>query len=227
MSATAPSEHASYKPRKVKVWHWLILFILGGLILSPPLFVVQPSEMAGVRRLGKIITPTPLPPGYYWKIPWLDNADSLQVSLTTFQVNDLPIYTIDNQWISVSIGISFTVPKSSVFKLLYQVGRSGNFDIDQNIRPVISESTMLVFSHHPAERLPHEREQVVDELQTQLNAALTRIFGLNIVDVQISHITYLSARAAMICQQLQQLNGAKNQADTAPKSPVPSPSVNN
>ena len=216
MSATTSSERSPNLPQKFKIWHWLVLFILGLLILSPPWFVVQPSEMAGLRRLGNVITPNPLAPGYYWKIPWLDNADTLQVSLTSFQVNNLPIYTIDNQWISVSVGVSFTVPKSSVFKLLYHVGRSGNFDIDKNIRPVISESTMLVFSHHSAEKIPQEREQIVDELQSQLNSALTRIFGLNIVDVQIANITYLSAKAAMICQQLQQLNGGKSQAKPNP-----------
>lgn len=219
MSAAIPVQDSSNLLHKIKIWPWLILIFVGLLILSPPWFVVQPSEMAGLRRLGKVVTSAPLVPGYYWKIPWVDNADTLQVSLTSFQVPDLPIYTVDNQWITVSVGISFTVPKSSVFKLLYQVGRSGNFDIDRNIRPVISESTMLVFSHHAAEKLPQEREQVVDELQTQLDSALTRIFGLNIVDVQISNITYLSAKAAMICQQLQQLNEGNNEPNSISGQP--------
>lgn len=194
----------------VSRWHWMGLLIIGMLVGSPPWFVVEPTEMAGVRRLGKVITPTPLAPGYYFKIPWMDKVDKLQVSLSAFQVSDLSIFTMDSQWISVSVGVSFTVPESSVFKLLYQVGRSGNFDIDENIRPILSESSMLVFSRHPAEKLPQEREQVVAELEAGLSSALQRVFGLNVVDVQIAQIKYLSARAAMLCEQIEQLNKGEN-----------------
>ena len=174
MSTIQPAEHAATWLAKFKIWHLLLLLLIGLLLSSPPWFVVEPSEMAGVRRLGKIITPVPLQQGYYFKAPFVDAIDILQVSLSAFQVEDLPIFTMDNQWINVSVGISFTVPEASVFKLLYQVGRSGDFDIDQNLRPVISESTMLVFSRHPAEKLTEERERVVKELETELSAALQR-----------------------------------------------------
>jgi regulator of protease activity HflC (stomatin/prohibitin superfamily) len=185
----------------------------GLLALSPPWFIVQPSEMAGVRRLGQVVTSSPLAPGYYFKVPWLDINDNLQVSLTAFQVNDLPIFTVDQQWINVSVGISFTVPKDAVFKLLYQVGRSGDFDIDQNIRPVISESVMLVFSRYPAEKLTAERAEIVKELEIALSTSLQRVFGLNIQDVQITKILYLSARAAMLCEELKQINSGQNPLD--------------
>lgn len=218
--STKPITQHTYRwtNKKIKLWHILALIVAVLLIGSPPWFIVQPSEMAGVRRLGRVVTPSPLASGYYLKLPWLDTNDNLQVSLTAFQVNDLPIFTMDHQWVNLSVGISFTVPESSVFKLLYQVGRSGNFDIDQNIRPVIRESVMLVFSRHPAEKLTEERAQIVKELEVALSAPLQRLFGLDIRDVQITNILYLSARAAMLCDQLKQMNGKQNPA------PVPSTS---
>lgn len=191
---------------KIKFWHVLLLIVFGLLVSSPPWFIVQPSEMGSIRRMGKVVHPAPLPEGWYLKAPLLDDVDILQVSLTSFQVDDLPIFTMDSQWINVSVGISFSVPEAAVFNLLYKVGRTGAFDIDENIRPVISESTMLVFSRHLAEKLPEEREQVVKELEMELTAALQRIFGLNIQDVQIANINYLSARAAMLCEQLKQID---------------------
>lgn len=197
---------------KIKFWHALLLIAAGLLVVSPPWFVVQPSEMANVRRLGKILHPAPLSDGWYFKAPLLDDVDILQVSLTSFQVEDLPIFTMDSQWINVSVGISFSVPEAAVLNLLYKVGRSGGFDIDQNLRPVISESTMLVFSRHLAEKLPSEREQVVKELEMELSAALQRIFGLNIQDVQIININYLSERAAMLCDELKQMGSRPNPA---------------
>jgi|GEM_PF-7032189 len=197
---------------KIKFWHALLLIAVGLLVVSPPWFVVQPSEMANVRRLGKVVHPAPLSDGWYFKAPLLDDVDILQVSLTSFQVEDLPIFTMDSQWINVSVGISFSVPEAAVLNLLYKVGRSGGFDIDENLRPVISESTMLVFSRHLAEKLPSEREQVVKELEMELSAALQRIFGLNIQDVQIININYLSERAAMLCDELKQMDSRPNPA---------------
>lgn len=214
MSVIQTSENAFRWLGKIKGWHVLGLMVGGLIIGSPPWFIVEPSEMAGIRRLGKVITQAPLSEGLHFKAPFLDEADIMQVSLTAFQVDDLPIFTVDNQWINVSVGISFTVPEISVFKLLYQVGRSGNFDIDRNLRPVISESTTLVFSRHPAEKLTQEREQIVKELETELAAALQRVFGLAIEDVQIANIHYLSERAAVLCEQLKQL---ENPGNPAPK----------
>lgn len=200
----------------LKFWHILIIVLLGIVVISPPWFIVQPSEMAGLRRLGKVINTKPIQPGFYLKIPWLDMHDTLQVSLTPFQISDLPIFTLDNQWINISVGISFTVPEKSVFKLLYEVGRSGGFDIEQNIRPVISESTMMVFSKYPAEKLTIEREQVVQDLEARLSSDLQRIFGINITDVQIIRIEYLSERAAMLCEQIKQLNNGQGQTEPLP-----------
>lgn len=204
---STPSISAPVPRGKITTWQVLGLAVIGLLFASPAWFIVQPSEMAAVRRLGKVITKTPLDAGFYFKAPFLDTVDVLQVSLTAFQVDDLPIFTVDNQWINVSVGISFTVPEAAVLKLLYDVGRSGGFDIDHNLRPVISESTLLVFSRHPAEKLAEEREQVVKELEIELTAALQRVFGLAIEDVQIANIKYLSAKAALLCEQLKQLNG--------------------
>lgn len=212
MSTSPDTEHTFRWIHNIKPWHLLALIVTVLLIKSPPWFIVQPSEMAGVRRLGQVITPSPVAPGYYFKLPWLDTNDNLQVSLTAFQVEDLPIFTMDHQWINVSVGISFTVPESSVLNLLYKVGRSGNFDIDQNIRPVIRESVMLVFSRHPAEKLTEEQAEIVKELELELSASVQRIFGLNIEDVQITNILYLSARAAMLCDQLKQLNSGQSSA---------------
>jgi regulator of protease activity HflC (stomatin/prohibitin superfamily) len=170
--STVQTSHNPFRwVSKIKFWHVLVL-VVGGLVLgSPPWFIVQPSEMANVRRLGKVVHPAPLAEGWYVKAPFLDDVDIIQVSLTSFQVEDLPIFTMDSQWINVSVGVSFTIPEAAVLNLLYKVGRSGGFDIDQNIRPVISESAMLVFSRHLAEKLPEEREQVVKELETDLSAA--------------------------------------------------------
>jgi regulator of protease activity HflC (stomatin/prohibitin superfamily) len=60
-------------------------------------FVVEPTEMAGVRRLGQVVTAKPLGPGLHFKLPFVDQVDRLQVSLDTFKLEKLTVNTIDNQ----------------------------------------------------------------------------------------------------------------------------------
>src|SRR3990172_1032806 len=94
----------------------LIIFgiiVLIFILLSPPFTIVEPSEMAGIRRFGKVITKEPLEPGLHFKIPIIDKADTIQVSLSVLSVDNLTVYTIDNQWVKISIGLSYKVPSDS------------------------------------------------------------------------------------------------------------------
>ena len=61
--------------------------ILTGLLWLS-LFVVEPTEMAGVRRFGEVTTREPYGPGLHLKLPLIDQVDHLQVSLDILQVQN-------------------------------------------------------------------------------------------------------------------------------------------
>ena len=149
-------------PRRVPV-PGLVLGALAALIVVAALFgsvyVVQPTEMAGVRRLGVVTSAAPIGPGLHAKAPFIDGVDRLQISLTTFQVNDLGVYTIDNQPVRIGVGVSYRVPPEAVFKLLYGVGASGNVDIDANLRPIIADRALRVFARRNTISISAERER--------------------------------------------------------------------
>jgi membrane protease subunit HflC len=117
-----------------------------GSALSGSFYTVQPTEMAGVRRLGTVLTSEPVGPRLHMKMPWIDTVDTIQTSLNTFQLNNLTVYTIDNQAVTVGIGLSYRIPRAAVLKLLYNAGRTGNVDIHENIRPVLADRVLRVFS---------------------------------------------------------------------------------
>jgi hypothetical protein len=107
-------------------------FLLGGAVIAlgaASVYTVQPTEMAGVRRLGTVVTHEPVGPGLHFKLPFVDVVDTIQTSLDMLQMNNLTVYTIDNQAVSVGVGLSYHIPPSAVMHLLYGVGRSGNIDI--------------------------------------------------------------------------------------------------
>lgn len=178
-------------------------------------YVVQPTEMAGVRRFGVVTGPAPIGPELHWKLP-VDRVDHLQVSLTQFQAGDLSVYTINNQAIRIGIGLSYRVPTEAVFKLLYTVGRSGNVDIDANLRPIIADRTLRVFAQCNTVNISAKREAIANEVRRSVQEAVSVAFGIEIVDLQLSRIEY----SAAFTQPVEAAVGAKNAAIQAENTVV-------
>ena len=171
-------------------------------------YTVQPTEMAGVRRLGTVVSAEPVGPGLHAKLPWVDTVDTIQTSLDTFQMNNLTVYTVDNQAVTVGVGISYHIPPSAVLHLLYGVGRSGNIDITENIRPVLADRVLRVFSTQNTVSISANREKIATEIRKQVSEALGSIFGLEITDLQLSSITYSPSFQASVEAAVQAKNDA-------------------
>ena len=190
----------------------VVLAALGGSF-----YTVQPTEMAGVRRLGTVVTTEPVGPGLHLKVPFVDTVDTIQTSLDTFQLNNLTVYTIDNQAVTVGVGLSYRVPESAVLKLLYGVGRSGNVDIVENIRPVLADRVLRVFSTQNTVGISANREQIAGAIRKEVGSALQGIFGIEIIDLQLSSITYSTSFQASVEAAVQAKNDAIRAENTVVK----------
>lgn len=168
----------------------ILLVILAGLALWFSIFIVEPTEMAGVRRFGEVTTREPYGPGIHFKLPLIDQVDRLQVSLDILRVQDLTMYTVDNQWVKISVGMTYRIPPTAVFRLLYQVGRSGNFSIRENVEPIIADRAMRVFARRNTIKISEEREAIANEIRQAVGSRLAELFGLDVVDLQIAKIEY-------------------------------------
>src|SRR5262249_45039520 len=84
----------------------LLMLVAGSYV------IVQPTEMAGKRRLGQVVSDLPLGPGLHLKLPLLDTIDKLQVSLETYRIDRLSVNTIDNQPIVVAVGLTYRIPST-------------------------------------------------------------------------------------------------------------------
>lgn len=166
--------------------------------LGGSFFIVQPTEMAGIRRLGVVHSPAPVGPGLHAKLPFVDSVDHLQVSLTTFAVSDLPVYTVDNQAVRIGIGLTYRIPGDAVFRLLYGVGRSGNVDIDATLRPIVADRSLRVFARRNTMGISAERESIAAEIRRTIQDAVRDAFGIEVVDLQLSRIEYSPAFTASV-----------------------------
>ncbi len=176
----------------------VFVIALVGLLLWLSLFVVEPTEMAGVRRFGEVTTREPLGPGIHLKLPLVDQVDRIQVSLDILRVPDMTMYTVDNQWVKISVGMTYRIPSTAVFRLLYQVGRSGNFSVRENVEPIIADRAMRVFARRNTIKISEEREVIANEIRQAVGARLAELFGLDVIDLQIAKIEYSPTFAASV-----------------------------
>src|SRR5258708_29381900 len=75
----------------------IVVVILVALFAVDSYFVVEPTEMAEVRRLGQVITTKPLGPDPQFNLPFIDQVDLLQVYIDTFKLAQLNFFTFSNQ----------------------------------------------------------------------------------------------------------------------------------
>jgi len=153
-------------------------------------YTIQPTEHAGIRRFGNVITQEPIGPGLHTKIPFVDQVDRLQTSVDLLKIAGLNVYTIDNQKVTVDIGMTFQIPTEAVLKLLYGVGRSGNVDIDANLQPIIADRALRIFAKRNTINISEQRDAIATEIQADVGEHVHNLFGLKILDFQISRIEY-------------------------------------
>lgn len=203
---TLPSERRPLSPSRA------LGVFFGGLVVAGlafgSVYVVEPNEMAAIRRLGQVTTAEPIGPGFYVKMPLIDHVDRLSVSIDTFHSSDLHVYTIDNQSVDINVNLTYRIPRQAVMRLLYGVGRSGNIDIISNVAPVVADRAQRVFAKRNTIKISEEREQIAAEIRQVVSERLNELFGIEVLDVQLSKIQYSPSFMASVESAVKAKNDA-------------------
>jgi regulator of protease activity HflC (stomatin/prohibitin superfamily) len=203
---TGPRRAGLIKLAAVLIGFGVVLILVAGAFV-----IVEPTEMAGKRRLGQVVVDRPLGPGLHFKLPLLDQIDKLQVSIETYRIDHLSVNTIDNQPIAIAVGLTYRIPPAAVLKLLYEVGRAGDFDIGENFQRIIADRTAKVFAQQNTTTISENRERLSSSLRSLLATDLGRLYGIEVIDFQIAQITYSESFRASVEAAVK----AKNEAVAA------------
>ena len=166
----------------------VILFALSGSY-----FVVPQTDVAFIKRFGKVIDAQqgPLQPGLHLKVPFIDDPDLLSITTDTFELPEKKAFTRDTQELTLRVGVTYRVPTTSAYHLLYEIGRAGNVDIHSNIILLSNEVVREVLSKHNITEIAGEqREMVVSEIKTRLADVLSSILRIEISSVQINSLDF-------------------------------------
>jgi len=105
--------------------------------------------------------------------------------METFSVN-----TVDNQEIKLDVNLTYRVPPKSTYHLLYDVGGTGNIDIDSTIKPIVMNRAAQVFSATNTNAISANFGRLQNAVGQSVTDVLHREFQIDLISLQISHIGY-------------------------------------
>lgn len=154
-------------------------------------YTVNQSELANVRRFGSPLYDRshPVGPGLHFKMPWIDTVDTVQISLRTLHIPPFDVLTVDNQKVTLDLNFNYTVDPNQVYHLLYEVGSSGNVDIDEQIMPVVRDRAARVFADENMVTVNANREAIQAKVEKYVSTAAESLFGIHAHSLQIAAIT--------------------------------------
>ena len=164
-----------------------------GFLASGAYFVVPQTDVAYVKRFGKVINPAegPLQPGLHFKLPVVDEPDLITITTDTFELPEKKAFTKDTQELTLRVGVTYRVPTNAAYHLLYEIGRAGNVDIHSNIILLSNEVVREVLSKHNITEIAGEqRETVVSEIKNRLSDVLASLLRIEISSVQINSLDF-------------------------------------
>jgi modulator of FtsH protease HflC len=176
-------------------WAMPVGVVLVALIIlaSFSTFRVRQNEVAYVTRFGQVIKPQagPLRPGLHFKLPLVDDADTVSVSADTVSLPVMKVFTRDTQEVMLQISLTYRVPPEGAYHLLYEIGRSGNVDIAHNLEAVTNDRVRSIVSRRDVTDLAGEgRERIMDEIKAVTATELKRLFLVDVLDVQIPTLDF-------------------------------------
>jgi len=176
---------------------WIIPAAAIGLVVigmaNGSYFAVPQTEVAFVRRFGKVLDPQagPMQPGLHFKMALIDEPDLIRITTDTFELPEKKAFTRDTQEITLRVGVTYRVPTDAAYHLLYEIGKAGNVDIHSNIILLSNEVVREVLSKHSITEIAGEqRETVVTEIKGKLSEVLSSILRIEVSAVQINSLDF-------------------------------------
>ena len=175
---------------------WIVPAVVGFAVLgllNGSYFVVPQTDVAFVKRFCKVQDPQagPLQPGLHFKAPVIDDPDLIRITTDTFELPEKKAFTKDTQEITLRVGVTYRVPTTATYHLLYEIGKAGNVDIHSNIILLSNEVVREVLSKHTITEIAGEqRESVVTDIKARLTDVLASILRIEVSAVQINSLDF-------------------------------------
>tara|TARA_R110000850_G_scaffold266032_2_gene396230 strand:+ start:1437 stop:2309 length:873 start_codon:yes stop_codon:yes gene_type:complete len=163
----------------------LIILVIGVLVVSSSLYVVDEREVAIKLQFGEIIE-SDIQPGLHFKVPFFQNVRKFDARILTLDSTPERFLTVGKKFVIVDSFIKWRI----VDVKSYYKATAGNLFQAQNL---LSNSTNKGLrdefgSRSLTEVVSGERDQLMEIITKKLNEQTIGEFGIKVLDVRVKGI---------------------------------------
>jgi len=175
----------------------VILLVLGGLFVQ-----IGPGQRGVLMTFGAVQEGV-LDPGLHMKLPFMQSVAKMDVQVQNSQAAETSA-SLDLQNVSTTVATNWHILPADAEWVYQHIGNEPDL-IDKIIRPAISNSVKAVTAHYNAEDLIVHRDQVRDQIQSQITSELQPyrvvVDSVNITDFHFSDEFAQAIERKQVAQQ--------------------------
>ena len=181
-----------------------VFAIVSGLILlvlvSTTVFIVPETHRGVLLRFGSLVQ-TDIQPGLHFKLPWVDNARTVDVRVLTLNIEQQRYLTVEKKPLDVDSYVTWRI--SDVDRFYRATGgqehRAENLltsRIDNGLRDQFGVRTMR-------EVVSGQRDQLMGELTREVDGLAREEFGIEVLDIRVKGIELPSEVSENVFRRMQ------------------------
>ena len=190
------------KKKKVKIIVGFCVALLLIVAISIASITIVPAGHKGVTLNMGAVTGAVMNEGINFKIPFVQNAEIIDVRVKKYESKDNSSASKDLQTIKSSIAVNYRVNQDHVADLYQKIGMSYESTV---INPAISECIKSVTSRYTAEELITKRTEVSEEmknfLQKKLSEKYILVDSFNIINFDFTDAFNTAIEEKQIAEQ--------------------------
>lgn len=188
--------------KKVKIIVGFCVALLLIVAISIASITIVPAGHKGVTLNMGAVTGAVMNEGINFKIPFVQNAEIIDVRVKKYESKDNSSASKDLQTIKRSIAVNYRVNQDHVADLYQKIGMSYESTV---INPAISECIKSVTSRYTAEELITKRTEVSEEmkkfLQKKLSEKYILVDSFNIINFDFTDAFNTAIEEKQIAEQ--------------------------
>jgi regulator of protease activity HflC (stomatin/prohibitin superfamily) len=151
-------------------------------------YVVEPNEVGAVTRMGSLVTEAPAPPGFHLKLPFIDTAHKVRMSIEKIPIPDVKAKTTDNQFVGVDLNITYHT--QDPFRVLFKVGEVGPGGVHDKVIPYVQSRVLDEIGKVNALEITGQKSVIEANILKDIRTQVLELFGEFVDDVQVTAIDY-------------------------------------
>ena len=180
----------------------LAIIVIAFLVIGGVFVQIGPGQRGVLMTFGAVHDGV-LDPGLHLKLPFVQSVARMDVQVQNSQAAETSA-SLDLQNVSTTVATNWHILPADAEWVYQHIGNESDL-VDKIIRPAISNSVKAVTAHYNAEDLIIHRDQVRDQIQTQITAELQPyrvvVDSVNITDFHFSDEFAQAIERKQVAQQ--------------------------